>query len=274
MSEDGHYAIALNDGGTVNGRAVVIATGAQYRKLDVPDLERWESDGVYYAATTLEAQTCFGDPVLVVGGGNSAGQAALTLAKRAASCKLLIRGGDLAKSMSRYLINEIEQCGRVEVETYGEVVELLGEGSLETAVVADPRTGERREIDAKAVFVLIGAEPHTGWLRGLLAMDGHGFLLTGREIPQDSLEAYGGEQPLFLETSWPGVFAVGDVRSGSIKRCASAVGEGSMAVSLVHQRLSEGLSALSAGPSPEIERDLEPLPGEPHVLGVDVVGSV
>jgi len=273
-SEDGHYAIALSEGGTVNGRAVVIATGAQYRRLDVPDLERWEGDGVYYAATTLEAQTCFGDPVLVVGGGNSAGQAALKLAERAASCKLLIRGGDLEKSMSRYLINEIEQCGGVEVERYGEVVELIGDGTLESVVVADPRTGERREIGAKAVFVLIGATPHTNWLRGSLEMDEHGFLLTGREIPQDSLEVYGAEQPLFLETSRPGVFAVGDVRSGSIKRCASAVGEGSMAVSLVHQRLSEGLSALGAGRSPEIERDLEPLPGEPDVLGVDVVGSV
>jgi thioredoxin reductase (NADPH) len=272
--EDGHYAIALEDGGTVNGRAIVIATGAKYRKLDLPDLERWEGDGVYYAATTLEAQMCFGDPVLVVGGGNSAGQAAVSLSERASSCKLLIRGGDLGKSMSRYLVNEIERCGRVDVETYGEIVELKGEGELETAVVADPRTGERREIYAKAVFVLIGAEPHTDWLDGQVATDGHGFLLTGREIPPESLDAYAGEQPLFLETSRPGVFAVGDVRSGSVKRCASAVGEGSMAVSLVHRRLSDAVSALAVGRSADAERGLEPGTREQDMRGVDVVGHV
>src|SRR5205814_1299090 len=148
-----------------------------------------------------EAQMCFGDPVLVVGGGNSAGQAALSLADRAASCKILIRGDDLATSMSRCLIKEIERCGRIELETYSEVVELKGNGTLQTAVVADARTGERRELDAKAVFVFIGAMPHTDWLEGQVAKDEHGFLLTGREIPQESLLAYGGEQPLFLETS-------------------------------------------------------------------------
>jgi len=269
-SADGHYAIALADGGTVNGRAIVIATGAQYRKLDVPDLERWEGDGVYYAATTLERQMCFGDAVLVVGGGNSAGQAAVELSRGAASCRLLIRGGDLGKSMSRYLVDEIERCGRVDVETYGEIVELKGEAELEAAVVADPRTGERREINAKAVFVLIGAEPHTDWLGGQVAADEHGFLLTGRDIPQERLQPYGRERPLLLETSQPGVFAAGDVRSGSIKRCASAVGEGSMAVSLVHRRLSDGLSP----PAADVERVLEPDPRELDARGVDVMSRV
>jgi thioredoxin reductase (NADPH) len=236
--DDGHYTIQLADGQVVNGRIVIVATGAQYRKLDVPDMERFEGNGVYYAATQAEAQLCFGDPVVVVGGGNSAGQAALFLSQRAASCRLMIRGADLARSMSRYLIDELDRRPHVELLTNREVAELRGEDGLEAIVVVDPRTGEREELEAKALFVFIGAEPHTDWLRGYIAMDEHGFLITGRDLEGDQLAAYNGERPLFLETSQPGVFAVGDVHSGSIKRVASAVGEGSMAVQLVHRRLA------------------------------------
>jgi thioredoxin reductase (NADPH) len=236
--EDGHYAIELAGGAVVNGRTVIVATGAQYRRPDVPELERWEGMGVYYAATVAEAQMCENDPVLVVGGGNSAGQAAMFLSQHAGSCRLLIRGGDLAKSMSRYLIDEIEQRDQIEVLTHSEIAELNGNGTLEAAVVADTRTGERRELPARAAFIFIGASPHTEWLRGQVAMDEDCFVLTGRDVSDQDLEAYGGEQPYFLETSMPGIFAVGDVHSGSIKRCASAVGEGSMAVRLAHQRLA------------------------------------
>ncbi len=150
----------------------------------------------------------------------------------------MIRGDDLARSMSRYLIDELDRRPQVELLTNRQVVELKGEDGLEAIVVADSRTGEREELEAKALFVFIGAEPHTDWLRGFVAMDEHCFLLTGRELEGDQLAAYNGERPLFLETSQPGVFAVGDVHSGSIKRVASAVGEGSMAVQLVHQRLA------------------------------------
>ncbi len=236
--QDGHFAIELADGGTVNGRTIIVATGAQYRKPSVPDLDRWEGMGIYYAATLAEAQVCASAPVLVVGGGNSAGQAAMFLSRHAASCRLLIRGGDLAKSMSRYLIDEIEQSGRIDVLTYSEIAELHGNGSLESAVISDTRTGARRELDARAVFIFIGASPHTEWLRGEVAMDEHCFLLTGRDVRDGDLGEYGEEQPYFLETSRPGIFAVGDVHSGSIKRVASAVGEGSMAIRLVHQRLA------------------------------------
>jgi thioredoxin reductase (NADPH) len=206
----------------------------------VPDMERYEGVGVYYAATQAEAQLCAGDPVVVVGGGNSAGQAAMFLSQHAASCRLLIRGGDLGKSMSRYLVDEIDGNGQVDVMPYREVIELRGEPALEAVVVRDTRNGERQELAAKALFVFIGASPHTDWLRGEVAMDEHCFLLAGRDITDEDLLAHGDERPYFLETSLPGVFAVGDVHSGSVKRCASAVGEGSMAVQLVHQRLAAG----------------------------------
>jgi thioredoxin reductase (NADPH) len=222
----------------VRGTAIIVATGAQYRKPDIPELARWEGDGVYYAATIAEAQLCEEDPVLVVGGGNSAGQAAMFLSQHAGSCKLLIRGGDLGKSMSRYLTDEIAQNERVEVLTYSEVAELNGNGRLESAVVVDPRSGERRELDARAVFMFIGAQPHTRWLKEQVAMDEHCFVLTGRDVEDEDFDGFDGESPYFLETSKRGIFAVGDVHSGSVKRCASAVGEGSMAVQLVHQRLA------------------------------------
>jgi thioredoxin reductase (NADPH) len=204
----------------------------------VPDLERYEGGGVYYAATQAEAQQCTGAPVVIVGGGNSAGQAAMFLSQHAVSCRLVIRGGDLARSMSRYLIDEIERVGRVELLAHREIVELKGRTALDAVVVEDVRTGDREELAAKALFVFIGASPHTDWLLGHVAMDEHCFLLTGRDVQGDDLAPYGEERPFFLETSQPGIFAVGDVHSGSIKRVASAVGEGSMAVRLVHQRLA------------------------------------
>jgi thioredoxin reductase (NADPH) len=236
-AENAHYAVELSDGSYVNGRTIIVATGAQYRKLDLPDLDRFEGLGVYYAATQAESALCADDPVLIVGGGNSAGQAAMFLSQQAASCRLAIRGGDLSKSMSRYLIDELERREQVELMTYTEVVELKGSQTLEAVVLADPRTGARSELECRALFVFIGADPHTEWLRGHVAMDEHCFLLTGHDVQGEDLIAYSTE-PFFLETSRPGIFAVGDVHAGSVKRVASAVGEGSMAVRLVHQRLA------------------------------------
>jgi thioredoxin reductase (NADPH) len=244
-AENGHFAIQLSSGEVVNGRTVIVATGASYRRLDVPELERYEGLGVYYAATQAEAQMCMGDPVVIVGGGNSAGQAALFLSRHSASCRLIIRGSDLSSSMSRYLIDEIERRPQVELLTHREVVGLVGNGSLSSVRVRDNRSGSEDELPARALFVFIGAEPHTEWLRGHVAMDEHGFLLTGRDLHGEDLTAYAEESPFFLETSRPGVFAVGDVHSGSVKRVASAVGEGSMAVRLVHQRLAAPVTAPS-----------------------------
>ncbi len=244
--ENAHFRIDLRDGQVVHGRSVIVATGAHYRKLNVPDLERYEGAGVYYAATQVEGQLCAGDPVIIVGGGNSAGQAAMYLSQHAASCTLLIRGEDLEKSMSRYLIDELAENDRVELLTCCEVVELRGEDGLESVIVADRDTGERRPLEARALFVFIGADPQTEWLRGFVTLDDHGFVVTGRDLPDEDLDAFGTDHPLILETSQPGVFAVGDVRSGSVKRCASAVGEGSMAVRLVHERLAQPMPALVA----------------------------
>jgi thioredoxin reductase (NADPH) len=237
-SKPDRHEIQLSNGETATGRTVIVATGAQYRRLDVPRLAEFEGGGVYYAATQAEAQMCAGDPVVVVGGGNSAGQAAMFLSRQVANCCLLIRGGDLGKSMSRYLVDQVERNGSIEVLRHTRVVELHGEGELDGLTIEDARSGERTRIPARALFVFIGAAPHTDWLEGQLATDRSGFLLTGRDVQGADLAEYDGERPLFLETSRPGIFAVGDVHSGAIKRVASAVGEGSMAVRLVHQRLA------------------------------------
>jgi thioredoxin reductase (NADPH) len=241
---DGHHLIRLDDGGSVAGRTVLVATGARYRKLPVPRLEEFEGVSVHYAATLVEAQLCRNDPVAVVGGGNSAGQATVFLIRHAARVRLLIREDDLGKSMSRYLADRIERSPAVEILRYTEVRELVGDqGVLEAVVVEDDRAGERRTIQARALFVFIGAEPYARWLGGQLALDNRGFILTGPDAIRAAAHGPGQDahrQPFLLETSRPGVFAAGDVRSGSIKRVASAVGEAAMAVRLVHEYLEYG----------------------------------
>jgi thioredoxin reductase (NADPH) len=212
-----------------------IATGARYRRLNVPRIDELTGLGIYYAATPMEAAMCGGSHVAIVGGGNSGGQAAVFLAQKVGKVTLMIRGDELERSMSRYLIDELDRTANIEVRLRTEVAELVGERSVEALVVENNRTGERSRLDATALFVFIGADPRTSWLDGVL-LDAKGFVLTGREL-DGRLD--GDARPLPLETSHPGVFAVGDVRSGSIKRVASAVGEGSMAVRLVHQHLAE-----------------------------------
>jgi thioredoxin reductase (NADPH) len=241
--ENNHYRVTLSEGGEVAGRSVIVATGARYRRLDIPRLERFEGVSVHYAATEAEAQMCRGNEVAVVGGGNSAGQAAVFLAERVAKVNLLIRGGDLGRSMSRYLIDRIERTANIELLVHAEVRELMGDLALEGVVVEDNRSGERRTLEARALFVFIGAEANTGWLKGTIALDERGFVPTGRALDHSALDSQAWDglsrEPFMLESSQPGIFAVGDVRSGSVKRVASAVGEGSMAVRFVHQYLAE-----------------------------------
>lgn len=233
---DGHYALALDDGETLETRTVVVATGARYRKLPVERLAQFEGAGVYYAATLMEAQFCVGDAVAVVGGGNSAGQATVFLAQHARHVYLLLRHADLGRDMSRYLADRIDRTPGVEVLAQTEVRELAGDEALEGIVVEHRPSGERRRLDVRELFVFIGAAPCTGWLGDAVALDERGYVLTG---PDAARAAATDGSPLLLETSLPGVLAVGDVRSGSIKRVASAVGEGAMAVRLVHEHLND-----------------------------------
>jgi thioredoxin reductase (NADPH) len=240
--EEGRFLIGLSEGGEVAARSVIVASGARYRKLSVESLGHFEGESVHYAATQAEAQRCEGEEVAVVGGGNSAGQAALFLAARTRKVYLLIRGDDLGKSMSRYLVDRVTNTPNVELLANTEVGELIGEDRLDGVVVENNRLGEHQILGARSLFVFIGADANTGWLRGTVGLDDRGFVLTGAALDRSVLDKEdwreSSREPFLLETSMPGVFAAGDARSGSIKRCASAVGEGAMAVRLVHQYLS------------------------------------
>jgi thioredoxin reductase (NADPH) len=236
------YAIEIDSESKVPARAVIIATGAQYRRPALDNISRFEGAGVYYGATFVEAQLCGGEEVIVVGGGNSAGQAAVFLAQTAARVHMLVRSEGLASSMSRYLIRRIEDNPKIELLTYTEIVGLNGDDHLEQVRWIDKRTGEGRTCAINHLFMMTGAIPNTQWLEGCVALDDKGFIKTGPDLsPDDLLRANWPltRTPRLLETSLPGVFAVGDVRGGNIKRVASAVGEGSIAIAMVHQSRQE-----------------------------------
>jgi thioredoxin reductase (NADPH) len=236
------YIIELENGARISTRTILIATGVQYRKLPLENLSRFEGAGVYYGATFVEAQSCGGDEVIVVGGGNSAGQAAVFLAQTAKRVYMLVRSAGLAATMSRYLIRRIENSPTIILRPQTEIVAAEGDNHLDSIYWRNSQTGQTEKHEIRHVFVMTGADPNTRWLDGCIALDTKGFIKTGPDLLPENLSAAGWplmRQPYVLETSLPGVFAVGDVRGGSIKRVASAVGEGSIAISFVHKVLQE-----------------------------------
>jgi thioredoxin reductase (NADPH) len=235
--EDGRHVVALDDGRRILARAVIVATGARYRRLPLEGMEQLEGVGVYYAATGMEARACAGGPVVVVGGGNSAGQAALYLARVCTQVGIVIRRDGLAETMSRYLIDAIEREPRIAVVGRAEVTRLVADGGLEAVDLTDVATGDVRTTPACGVFVFIGVAPNTRWLDGQLAQDGRGFILTGEDIAAADRHPQV-PAPLASETSRPGIFCVGDARSGSVKRVATAIGEGAAAVRLAFERFA------------------------------------
>jgi thioredoxin reductase (NADPH) len=230
------YTIELDDGGSVRGRTIIIAAGSRYRRLDLPNLAQFEGVGVYYGATHLEATVCRDEEVAVVGGGNSAGQAAVFLSGTAKHVYLLVRGPCLAKTMSRYLISRIEANQQITLMAWTTVEALQGDTHLKRVILHNTKTGTSETREIQHVFMMTGADPNTEWLRGSLALDAKGFIKTGADV-QDGWPLHRAPYP--LETSLPGVFAVGDIRAESVKRVASAVGEGSMVVQFVHKVLAE-----------------------------------
>jgi thioredoxin reductase (NADPH) len=236
------YELTLENGGLIETRSIVIATGAQYNKPNVENLERFEGQGIYYAATFMEAQLCTGEEIIVVGGGNSAGQAAAFLAETVQKVYMLVRGKELSETMSRYLIQRIVENPAIELHLQTEIVAVGGDSHLERVTWLNRSTGEVSVHDIRHVFVMAGASPRTDWLRGCVALDRQGFILTGRDL--DPVLATApvkwplSRPPQMLETSLPAVFAVGDIRSGNVKRVASAVGEGSISIHLVHLALA------------------------------------
>ncbi|MGA2687097.1 MAG: FAD-dependent oxidoreductase [Candidatus Korobacteraceae bacterium] len=236
------YEVVLDEGKPLTARAVVIAAGVQYNKPTIGNLAKFEGLGVYYGATKMEAQLCGNEDVIVVGGGNSAGQAAVFLSQTARKVHMLVRSGQLSDTMSRYLIRRIEENPVIELHLHTEIVGMEGGEHLERVTWQDKKTGESSTHDIRHVFMMTGATPHTDWLKGCLALDNKGFVLTGYDLDRATLQELGwplSRPPLLLETSLPGVFAVGDIRSGNVKRVASAVGEGSIAIHLVHHALAE-----------------------------------
>jgi len=246
--EDGLHRVTFDDGEAIQARLVIIATGARYNRLPLDRLAEFEGVGVYYAATQAEAQACGAGPVAIVGGGNSAGQAALFLSRSCAKVHVIIRRDALESSMSRYLVDRIERNHGIVVWPSTQVTALTGTSRLEAVRLRREGQPEASELAVAGLFVFIGAKPGTGWLAGQLAQDRHGFLLTGSDIPAARLEDKN-LPALFLETSRPGIFAVGDVRSGSVKRVAAAIGEGSVAVRLAFERLQSAGTADPVGPA-------------------------
>jgi thioredoxin reductase (NADPH) len=230
------YTVELDGGGSIQGRSIIVAAGAKYRKLDLPNLAQFEGVGIYYGATRVEAQLCEKEEVAVVGGGNSAGQAAMFLADGAKHVYLLVRGPGLADTMSRYLISRIEACREISLHPWTEVEALEGDAHLERVRWRDTKAGTSDVHEIKHLFLMTGATPNTAWLGDCLALDDKQFIKTGADVGTNwPLE----RPPYLLETSVPGVFAVGDIRAGSLKRVAAAVGDGSMAVRFVHKILAE-----------------------------------
>src|ERR687898_1299425 len=236
------YIVEVENGARISARTIVIATGAAYRRPQCENLPRFEGAGIYYAATPMEAQLCQGEEAIVVGGGNAAGQAAVFLAENAECIHMLIRSVSLAEKMSRYLIRRIEETPKIVFRPYTEIIALQGDDHLESVRWRNNQTGSTEEHKVRHVFLMTGADPNTGWLNGCVALDARGFIKTGPDLSPENLSAARwplARQPYLLKTSLPRVFAVGDVRGGSIKRVASAVGEGSIAISLVHKVLQE-----------------------------------
>jgi len=236
------YTVGIDDGPPIPARAVIIATGAEYRKPALDNLSTFEGAGVYYGATPMEAQLCVGEEVVVVGGGNSAGQAAVFLASTTRRVHMLVRGPTLADTMSRYLIRRIEESPAIVLRTRTQIVALEGADSLERIQWRDDRTGAIESHDIGHAFIMTGADPNTRWLQGCIALDEKGFVKTGSDLSSDELAKANWpltRPPYLLETNRPGIFAIGDARGGNIKRVASAVGEGSIAVAFVHQVLHQ-----------------------------------
>ncbi|HTU40216.1 MAG TPA: FAD-dependent oxidoreductase [Candidatus Aquilonibacter sp.] len=235
------YELSTECGQTIRARTVVIASGASYNKPRIDNLTKFEGQGIYYGATYIEAQLCGKDEAIVVGGGNSAGQAAVYLSETASKVHMLVRSNQLSDTMSRYLIQRIEENPAIELHYCTEIVGLEGDTQLERVTWQDKNTGEKSTHDIKHLFIMAGASPRTEWLNGCVALDSKGFILTGRDL-DSAVHKFKWplpRVPLMLETSLPGVFAVGDVRAGNVKRVASAVGEGSISIYLVHRVLAE-----------------------------------